>query len=91
MQALQYVTFLTIGYMVARGLAKSGTRSRYEKGPIFAWYVPATTSRCRGIPAKAGPRASVATSGFGRAGSSEWLNLIGNLFAGRDVIAMIGT
>ena len=24
-------------------------------------------------------------------GSSEWLNLIGNLFAGRDVIAMIGT
>jgi len=33
----------------------------------------------------------VAASGFGRAGSSEWLNLIGNLFAGRDVIAMIGT
>ena len=27
-QALQYVTFLTIGYMLARGLAKSGTCSR---------------------------------------------------------------
>ena len=29
-QALQYVTFLTIGYMVARGLAKSGSRERYD-------------------------------------------------------------
>lgn len=29
-QALQYVTFLTIGYMVARGLAKSGSRNRYD-------------------------------------------------------------
>ena len=27
-QALQYVTFLTIGYMLARGLAKSGSHSR---------------------------------------------------------------
>jgi hypothetical protein len=27
-QALQYVTFLTIGYMLARGLAKSGNHSR---------------------------------------------------------------
>jgi hypothetical protein len=26
-QALQFITFLTIGYMVARGLAKSGNRS----------------------------------------------------------------
>ena len=25
-QALRFITFLTIGYMVARGLAKSGTR-----------------------------------------------------------------
>jgi len=25
-QALRYITFLTVGYMVARGLAKSGTR-----------------------------------------------------------------
>ena len=25
-QAMRYVTFLTIGYMIARGLAKSGTR-----------------------------------------------------------------
>jgi hypothetical protein len=25
--ALRYITFLTIGYMLARGLAKSGTRS----------------------------------------------------------------
>ena len=24
-QALRYITFLTIGYMIARGLAKSGT------------------------------------------------------------------
>jgi len=68
-----------------------GDSQPVRKGPIFAWNVPGTTSGCRGIPAKAGPRASVATSGFGRAGSSEWLNLIGNLFAGRDVIAMIGT
>ena len=29
-QALQYITFLTIGYMVARGLAKSGSRNRYD-------------------------------------------------------------
>ena len=30
-QALQFITYLTIGYMVARGLAKSGNRSRsYE-------------------------------------------------------------
>jgi hypothetical protein len=27
-QALQFVTFLTIGYMLARGLAKSGNRGR---------------------------------------------------------------
>src|SRR6478609_3990585 len=27
-QALQYLTFLTIGYMLARGLAKSGSHSR---------------------------------------------------------------
>jgi hypothetical protein len=25
-QALRYITFLTVGYMIARGLAKSGTR-----------------------------------------------------------------
>ena len=25
-QALRYITFLTIGYMLARGLAKSGSR-----------------------------------------------------------------
>ena len=25
-QALRYITFLTIGYMIARGLAKSGSR-----------------------------------------------------------------
>ena len=28
-QALQYITFLSIGYMVARGLAKSGSRENY--------------------------------------------------------------
>lgn len=28
--ALRYITFLTIGYMVARGLAKSGTREHYD-------------------------------------------------------------
>ena len=27
-QALQFITYLTIGYMVARGLAKSGNRGR---------------------------------------------------------------
>jgi hypothetical protein len=27
-QALRYITFLTIGYMVARGLAKAGSRGR---------------------------------------------------------------
>ena len=27
-QALRYITFLTIGYMIARGLAKSGSRAR---------------------------------------------------------------
>ncbi len=27
-QALRYITFLTIGYMIARGLAKSGTRGQ---------------------------------------------------------------
>jgi len=26
-QALRYITYLTIGYMIARGLAKSGSRS----------------------------------------------------------------
>jgi hypothetical protein len=26
-EALRYITFLTIGYMIARGLAKSGSRS----------------------------------------------------------------
>ena len=26
-QALRYITFLTIGYMIARGLAKSGSRA----------------------------------------------------------------
>ena len=29
-QALRYITFLTIGYMIARGLAKSGTRSHHD-------------------------------------------------------------
>jgi hypothetical protein len=28
-QALRYITFLTIGYMVARGLAKSGARRHH--------------------------------------------------------------
>ena len=28
-QALRYITFLTIGYMVARGLAKSGSRGHH--------------------------------------------------------------
>ncbi|GAA2724384.1 hypothetical protein [Cellulomonas aerilata] len=30
-QALRYITFLTIGYMVARGLAKSGSRDFYDE------------------------------------------------------------
>jgi len=29
LDALQYITFLAIGYMVARGLAKSGSRQSY--------------------------------------------------------------
>ena len=29
-QAWRYITFLTIGYMIARGLAKSGTRSHHD-------------------------------------------------------------
>ncbi|KQX69675.1 hypothetical protein [Angustibacter sp. Root456] len=29
-RALQLVTYLTIGYMVARGLAKSGSRDAYD-------------------------------------------------------------
>ena len=29
-QALRYITFLTIGYMLARGLAKSGSRSHQD-------------------------------------------------------------
>ena len=28
--AIRYITFLTIGYMVARGLAKSGSRDNYD-------------------------------------------------------------
>jgi hypothetical protein len=29
-QALQLITFASIGYLVARGLAKSGSRERYD-------------------------------------------------------------
>lgn len=28
-QAVEYITYLTIGYLVARGLAKSGSREHY--------------------------------------------------------------
>jgi hypothetical protein len=28
--AMRYIVYLTIGYMVARGLAKSGSRERYD-------------------------------------------------------------
>jgi hypothetical protein len=28
--AMRYVVYLTIGYMVARGIAKSGSRERYD-------------------------------------------------------------
>ena len=28
--AMRYVVYLTIGYMIARGLAKSGSRERYD-------------------------------------------------------------
>ncbi|HEU0089892.1 MAG TPA: hypothetical protein VFQ77_19960 [Pseudonocardiaceae bacterium] len=31
-QALRYITFLTIGYMVSRGLAKAGSREPYVEG-----------------------------------------------------------
>lgn len=30
LDAIRYITFLTIGYMVARGLAKSGSRDNYD-------------------------------------------------------------
>ncbi|WP_344905696.1 hypothetical protein [Streptosporangium longisporum] len=29
-QAIRYITFLTIGYMVARGLAKAGSWARHD-------------------------------------------------------------
>ena len=29
-EALRYITYLTIGYMIARGLAKSGSRDNYD-------------------------------------------------------------
>ena len=30
-EALRYITYLTIGYMIARGLAKSGSRDAYDE------------------------------------------------------------
>ena len=30
-EAIRYITYLTIGYMVARGLAKSGSRDFYDE------------------------------------------------------------
>ena len=30
-EALRYITYLTIGYMLARGLAKSGSRDFYDE------------------------------------------------------------
>jgi hypothetical protein len=30
-QALRYITFLTIGYMISRGLAKAGSREPYTE------------------------------------------------------------
>jgi len=30
-QALRYITYLTVGYMIARGLAKSGSRDYYDE------------------------------------------------------------
>ena len=29
-EAIRYITYLTIGYMIARGLAKSGSREAYD-------------------------------------------------------------
>ncbi|WP_153393571.1 hypothetical protein [Ornithinicoccus halotolerans] len=34
--AMRYITFLTIGYMLARGLAKSGTREHHDAHNINA-------------------------------------------------------
>jgi hypothetical protein len=31
LDAIRYITYLTIGYMVARGLAKSGSRDPYDE------------------------------------------------------------
>ncbi len=30
LDAIRYITFLTIGYMIARGLAKAGSRDSYD-------------------------------------------------------------
>jgi hypothetical protein len=30
LDAIRYITYLTIGYMIARGLAKSGSRDHYD-------------------------------------------------------------
>ena len=30
-EAMRYITYLTIGYMIARGLAKSGSRDFYDR------------------------------------------------------------
>jgi hypothetical protein len=30
LDAIRYISYLTIGYMLARGLAKSGSRDRYD-------------------------------------------------------------
>jgi hypothetical protein len=32
-EAWQYITFLTIGYLISRGLAKSGSRDFYDDAP----------------------------------------------------------
>jgi hypothetical protein len=31
LDAIRYISYLTIGYMIARGLAKSGSRDRYDE------------------------------------------------------------
>jgi hypothetical protein len=31
LDAIRYISYLTIGYMIARGLAKSGTRDPYDE------------------------------------------------------------
>jgi hypothetical protein len=50
--AWRYVTYLTVGYMISRGLAKSGSREPYRDQSRLAGALKATMHKGRGF----GPR-----------------------------------